>query len=335
MMAAGVALGRVMALLTATLLLAGCAPERLQGVNLLQSRSVSYEQAPTAVSLDRLRSLGANTVAVVVFLSQDAPDATEIGRSAAVSDAQLLAAIRAARGQGLRVLLKPQLLVPGAWAGRIEPPDEAGWAKWFDAYTQHLLAYARVAQDEGVEGLVIGTELRRADTRPEWPRVIAAVREVFRGELSYAAHDIDGFANFAHWPLLDSAALTLYPSLGSDADPAAMRVHVEAAVRRLRVLAESLDKPVWIAELGIQSRQGAQLKPWEWQFPDEHAAADAALQADVIALWLEALRGDWNRGVLLWAWSNDPAAGGPSDRDYLLQNKVVEEVLKCHWLRRC
>ena len=114
-----------------------------------------------------------------------------------------------------------------------------------------------------------------------------------------------------------------------------MRVHVVAAVERLRALSKSIAKPVWIAELGIQSRQGAQARPWEWQSPDENAAPDPALQAEVIELWLEALSGDWNLGVLLWAWSNDPVAGGPTDRDYLLQNKAVEEVLKCYWLHKC
>lgn len=317
------------------ILLAGCAPERLQGVNLLQSRQISFEQEPTSQALRQVRALGANAVAVVVFLEQEAPASTAIARSPAVTDAQLVAAIRTARSQGFRVLLKPQLLVPGSWAGRIEPPDDAGWKAWFDTYTGHMVAYARIAQAETVDVLVIGTELRRADRRPEWPQVIEAVRAEFRGELSYAAHDVEGLNAFAHWGLLDSAAVTLYPPLGADPARATMRGHIDAAVARLKKSAATAGKPVWVAELGIQSRHGAQARPWEWRQPDHGAPPDPQLQADVIDLWLEALRGDWNRGVLLWAWSNDPSAGGGNDKDYLLQNKPAEGVLKCHWLHKC
>lgn len=316
-------------------LLAGCAPERLRGVNLLQSRQVSYTQAPTAQSLKHLRSLGANAVAVVVFLEQRAPDATSIERSRAVTDAQLIGAIRAAHRRGLKVLIKPQMLVENSWAGRIEPSGDAGWQAWFDAYTGHLLHYAAIATAERAQGLVIGTELRRTDTRPEWREIIAKLRSIYTGELSYAAHDIDGLTIFAHWELLDSAAVTLYPSLGADPDREAMRVHVDAAIRRLRAAAGEIGKPVWIAEIGIQSRRGAQENPWEWRNPDPDAPAAADLQAEVIDLWLEALSGEWNKGVLLWAWSNDPSAGGAADRDYLLQNKPVEEVLRCRWSQEC
>lgn len=317
------------------LLLAGCAVQRLEGVNLLQSREVSFAQAPTSDALARLDELGANAVAIVVFLEQDGTDKTDIRRSAAVTDHELVAAIRAARRAGLRVLLKPQMLVADGWAGSIDAGSDAGWARWFKDYTRHLVAYARIAEAEGVDEIVIGTELRRADARPEWPRVIAAVRNAFSGKLSYAAHNLEGLTAFPHWHLLDRAAVTLYPSLGDSAERAAMQPRIQTTARKLKELAARIGKPLWIAEIGIQSRDGAQQHPWEWQNPDPHAVVALQLQADVIDLWLTALQGDWNRGVLLWAWSNDPAAGGPDDRDYLLQNKPVEEVLRCHWSRAC
>lgn len=322
-------------ILLVAIALAGCTPARLDGANLLQSRTVSFEDRETADALRQLRALGASTVAVVVFLEQDHPAATRMSRSDAVTDAQLVAAIRSARRHKLNVFIKPQFLVPDSWAGAIDPHTEADWETWFETYQDHLLHYAHLARQAGAQGFVIGTELARAAQRPEWANAIAALREHFPGTLSYAAHGVEELEAFAHWSLLDLAGVTLYPSLGEQPTRAAMEPHIKATVQQLQSAAAQIDTPLWIAEVGIQSRAAAQRNPWEWQDVDEAAAPDPELQATVIDLWLDALAGDWHQGVLLWAWSNDPRAGGPADRDYLLQNKPAERVMHCHWTPPC
>lgn len=328
-------IGRTLLVLIAMALLSGCATERLDGVNLLQSRELSFGQPETARSLKTVRRLGATTVAIVTFLEQTTSQSIELRKSDAVTDSQLIKAIRTARRKGLKVFVKPQVLVGDGWAGSIDPGDDAGWRAWFDAYEGHLADLATLAEREGANGFVIGTELRLTAAREEWADVIAAVRDAFPGTLAYAAHGIDGLNDFPHWHLLDLAGVTLYPSLGDDPARSAMQERVKAAAGELRAATERIGKPVWITEIGIQSRRGAQSRPWEWRRVDAEAPADTQLQATVIDLWLEALAGDWNRGVLLWAWSNDPLAGGPDDRDYLLQNKLAERVMTCHWKNRC
>lgn len=325
----------LLGILSAFMLLAGCTPERMQGVNLLQSRQVSFEQAPTKASFERLSQLGANTVAVVVFLEQEAPGSTSVRKANAVTEAQFRAALRSARQQGLQVLAKPQFLVPESWAGEIEFTRDEDWQDWFDAYQSHLLDYARIAREEGASGLVVGTELRRSEQRPEWRSLITTVRNVFPGTLTYAAHELEGLKGFQHWDLLDLAGVTLYPALGAEPNRASMQSHIERTTSALRAITANMDKPVWIAEIGIQSRAGAQLEPWQWRHTPADAEPAPDLQADVIDLWLKALDGDWNRGALLWAWSNDPHAGGLKDLDYLLQNKPAENILQCHWLSQC
>mgnify|MGYP003670306796 CR=1 FL=1 len=328
-------MGRTSPAVMAFALLAGCATERLDGVNLLQSREVSFTQPPTYQSLRAARALGANTVAVVTFLEQTSPESTRLRKSRAVSDAQLVGAIRAAKRAGVKVFVKPQLLIPDAWAGAIDPGSDAGWEDWFDAYRTHLVELAVLAESEDADGFVVGTELGRSASRAEWSDVIAAVRNVFSGTLTYAAHGVEGLNAFSHWHLLDLAGVTLYPSLGNNPERGAMQAHVEETTAQLRGAADRIGKPVWITEIGIQSRHGAQERPWEWRGMDADAPPDSGLQATVIDLWLEALAGDWNRGVLLWAWSNDPLAGGPNDRDYLLQNKPAEQVMRCRWKNLC
>jgi hypothetical protein len=309
---------------------------RIQGVNLLQSRRVDFTHASTLASLKELKAIGGNSVAVIPFLQQEQPNSIELRMAKAVTQTQLLGAIRSAHKLGLRVIVKPQILLPGSWAGAIDHPDDTAWQAWFEAYQEWLLHYARLAEAEGAAILVLGTELKNAGQRPEWVNLIGAVRQVYHGELSYSAHNLDGLKKFAHWHLLDSAAVTLYPTLGKTGQRADMKAIIQAQTANLRDFQKRLRRPIWVAEIGIASRQGAFAKPWAWNLPaDQVSQPDQHLQAQVLDLWLKALDGAWNRGVLIWAWYNDPRAGGSADTDFTPQNKLAATVLSCHWRWFC
>jgi len=104
----------------------------------------------------------------------------------------------------------------------------------------------------------------------------------------------------------------------------------------LKAISIQYKKPLWIAEVGIPSRYGAQLKPWGWQGVDIHAnPPDENLQALVLDIWLDALKGKWSYGVMLWNWSSDPYAGGSQDSGFTIQNKRAEQVIACHWINQC
>lgn len=309
---------------------------RIQGVNLLQSRNIGFDQSATQASFRRLEEIGGNSVAFVPFIQQDRLDSLVLKISDAVTNAQLLGGIRSAREAGLRIILKPQLLISGSWAGAIDHAQPAAWSAWFDAYQKILLEYARLAQAEQVDILVIGTELKHAGQRPEWVDVIARVRQIYSGELSYCAHNLDGLERFTHWDLLDSASVSLYPSLGESGQHSEMASIIQHQAARLRDFTDDHRLPLWVAEIGIASRQGAFRAPWEWQSQENRGEpVDEHLQAQVLHLWLQALEGAWNRGVLVWAWYNDPHAGGPEDSGFSPQNKLAEKVLHCHWRWFC
>ncbi|HEX9859729.1 MAG TPA: hypothetical protein VGB23_00890, partial [Nitrospirota bacterium] len=296
------------------LLLSGCAVPRMKGVNYLQTGTVAMDDARSHASLLRLKALGANTVAFVPFLQQDAPGSVGVRFADNVTVGQLTAGIRDAKALGFRVALKPQILVKGDWAGGIKMPEASAWARWFSNYERALAQYAELAEKERVDILVIGTELNNAAPLPLWRPLIAQMRLRYRGKLTYAAHNVEGIGRFAHWDLLDGISVTLYPSLGDSPERAAMKTHIRKTVAELKEAGRKYDKPLWIAEVGIASRQSAQKKPWEWQGAELHERpADEGLQAEVLELWLDALNGRWNDGVLLWCWNSDPDSGGPQD----------------------
>lgn len=316
--------------------LAACAgPSPLRGANLLEHPRAPFGSERGDQALERLASTGANAVAFVVFLHQPLAESCALDRPPEPVLERLRKAAGSARRFGLRVIVKPQIVVEGTWHGRVGATDEAGWACWFAAYRAALEPLATLSQESGAEMLVVGTELKRAERRPEWRGLVQAVRARFAGELSYVFHAASDAAGFSATDLLDSLGLTLYPPLGDSGERAALREPIREAARNARMWAESQDRPVWIAEIGIGSRANAQRRPWEWNDQAaEPRRPDPVLQARVIDLWLRELAGSWQRGVLVWNWLSDPDAGGPDDTDFTVQNKAAQSVLACHWSGR-
>ncbi|MBN4080124.1 hypothetical protein JYT31_00515 [Beggiatoa alba] len=307
---------------------------RLHGFNLLQHRTTPLNDPATLESLKELKTLGANAVAFVPFLEQTDPGVTGLALSDAVTEAQLRAGLRFARDAGLTSILKPQILVEGSWSGAIDFSSEAEWDRWFSNYGRWLHHFAQIAEQEQVDILVIGTELKQTARNPRWTKLISELRQHYQGLLSYAAHNMDGLRNFAFWPLLDSAAVTLYPSLGDDGNRGRIRQQLKHLTATLSSIAADIGKPLWIAEIGIASRRNAQRAPWQWRsIPASEQTVDLEIQAVVIDEWLKALQGKWNHGVMIWHWFNAPQAGGSWDNGFTLQGKPAAQVVACHWNR--
>lgn len=108
------------------------------------------------------------------------------------SDEELLDMTRLARQLGLRVFWKPTVnCLDGTWRARIsffdhDVPCETKWSGWFASYRAFQLHFARLAQQAGVELLILGCEMTQTEHREqEWRQLIASVREVYTGALSY------------------------------------------------------------------------------------------------------------------------------------------------------
>lgn len=304
------------------------------GFNLLQSREIPFTEPPTRESLERMAAAGATHVVLVAFLEQPTLDAVRPDRGAQVTDEQLNAAVRTARDVGLEVMLKPQLLVDGSWAGEIDPPSVP---EWFDGYRDHLIHYAEIAAREGVRALVIGTEMASLGDATEWERVIADIRQVYGGKLTYAAHNVEGIRQFESWDLLDAVGVTLYPSYGVAADRKTVRRRIYDVLNELERATSELWLPVWILEIGHPSATGSMSRPWDWRRLDDPGVAPAPeLQAMVLEEWTNALTGMHAvDSVSVWSWYNDTGAGGTEDTGYTVQNKPAEPLLRCLWLDEC
>ena len=308
--------------------------QRMDGFNVIMSPGHPFGSVSAENALVAAKRLGATTIAIVPFLWQSSPSSPDILRGTDMSDDALRQAIRQARALGFSVVVKPHVWVPDSWAGAIKPDSEQAWSAWFAHYRDALDRIARIAAAEGADILVIGTELANTTQRPEWEELIATTRASFPRRLTYVAHNIDEAEAVPFWHLLDTIGVSLYPPLGADNDRAGRRAAMQDVAERLVVLSNRIGKSVVVGEIGLRSAEGATAKPWE-SAEERTALPDSKLQAEVLADWLTALDRPAVRGVLIWRWFTDPAAGGPTDTDFTVQGKPAEEMLRCIWKAEC
>ncbi|HYD99208.1 MAG TPA: hypothetical protein VEH84_07485 [Alphaproteobacteria bacterium] len=293
----------------------------VRGVSITSWGWDHYGDADAPEVLAWARCLGATDVALVTEIPVDtgadrmAPPGPTTG-----PNANLARMAAEARRQGLRVTIKPHHL-NGETGGHLAHPAyaPADPAAFFAAYRESLLAHARIAAAAGAERLVVGTELggqlTGAAMRPHWERLIAELRTVFPGRLTYAATTSTDWPDspganeaqfLAFWDLLDEIGLNVYPTLSTAPAPAAPQL--AAAFRRnpkgadvvgpLQALAARWGRPALILETGFRSLAGGLSDSGDWR---REGAPDPALQAAALeaslAVWS---REPWLSGLFLW-----------------------------------
>jgi Glycoside Hydrolase Family 113 len=121
---------------------------------------------------DALEDAGMNTVSVTEYARHGAWDSDDL--TWAEEDRDLVHEIRGAKQRGLAVILILRVeLDPDLernkylWHGMILPRGEARLASWFDKYERFVRQWAEIAEREGVDVLMIGSELNAlASTLP-------------------------------------------------------------------------------------------------------------------------------------------------------------------------
>jgi hypothetical protein len=300
-------------------------------------------RAPEAATLERLQRLGVTHLALVSFGFQPAADVPEIrlhtdARWFSESDAGIRTLAAQAAARGMRIVLKPQLWVGDFDAGgqalhRIGFETEADWRRWEAGYRAFLLHYARLAEEIDAALLVVGTELARAArTRPAfWRALIADVRRVYGGPLTYAANWYGEYEDVPFWDALDYVGVQGYFELTPADDPSLDLLHAGWTRPReaLARLARKVGRPVLFTEIGYRSVPDAAARPWRWPSRGEQAAPDEALQARLYQAFFESLWHEpWFAGALVWKWHPDEEARHPRHTlGFTPQHKAAETVI--------
>jgi hypothetical protein len=264
--------------------------------------------------------------AVAYAAVQATPFSTEIPFDAAptVTDAEIVWAIREAKGLGLKVCLKPVVnCADGTWRAHIgffdqDVPGEPTWGEWFASYRLFLLHAAEIAEAEGCEMLCIGCEMVRADAREtEWRALIAELRGVYSGLLTY---NCDKYQEdrLTWWDAVDVVSSSGYYPIDA----------WEPELDRIEAVVEASGKPFIFMEAGCPSRTGSAEHPNDWSLAGE-PSGDEQLR------WYRAMfeacaERPWVGGFMLWDWPARlyPLGDGPRNDDYCPYGKPAGEYLR-------
>ncbi len=280
-----------------------------------------------------------NSIALIIPLRQSSIFSTDIHTAwNTPTDATLTSAIAYIHSLGLRVMLKPHLdSDDGQWRANINPADRASW---FANYKATLSHYAALAQSNGVESLCIGTELISMATATSntgntqnWNNLIAAVRTLYRGQLTYSANwGGPGFPDeknhIEFWNTLDVIGISAYFNLSQDYNDSSVQAQKNAWNQYqsdIAGLASRWGKPIVFTEVGYRSVTGAHTRPWDYWLGGSPSEIEQAND-------YEALFEYWNsysymNGVEFWNWESDPNAGWPGSTTYTVQHKQAQDTM--------
>lgn len=294
-----------------------------------------YSNPNSGKAMEQLVPLGVGWAGLVSTWYQDKYNTPKIYplKDKTPTDDSLVFAIRKLHELKFKIMLKPHLdLIDagGKWRGEIGFDNSADWQSWFESYAAFLLHYANIAAQENVELLCIGTELTRSTLgQPQnWRELIKKIKEVYKGQLTYAANWHEEFNQITFWDALDYAGIDPYFPLVSTARPKVeeLKSAWEDWLKVIEDWQQKINKPVVFTEIGYKSSIGATDEPWQ------HVAVgglDLEIQVNCYKALLETF---WDRpwfyGVYWWYWGANPRMGGLLNTGFTPQNKPTQEIVK-------
>lgn len=292
---------------------AGIAPMRGVTVGPIENTRHSgrgYGTEASARTFFELRSMGADWVSLTPFGRLPDLKGTAIDFSFEApfesNKKAVLAAIEQAHAFGLKVLIVPHLWVEsGEWRALIDPGSDAAWGAYAESYRRFSTAWAEVAEAGKADLFSVGVEQRSFVTTqraPLYRDVIASVRKVFHGPLTYSGNwdDIDQSVILGEVDIIGiNAFFPLAEKEGAPFD--ALLAGGERVAEKGKQLAEAWQKPVLFTEIGYTTRPDPAVKPWEWPDGMKDVHVDERAQADAYAALLAPMLDEpWFAGFFVW-----------------------------------
>lgn len=241
--------------------------------------------------------------------------------------------IRLAHAAGIKVMLKPQVWIPGGWTGALDFSREEDWQQWEKTYERYILRFAALADSAQTDMLCIATEFNTSiQKRPQyWSDLIRKIKSVYKGKLTYSAN-WDDWDKVPFWKELDYIGLGGYFPLVAETTPKveALMSAWQPIKTRLRSYSEKQGRPVLFTEFGYLSVDSCGWRNWELERGIEGRNINQQAQANCYeALFSTFHHEEWWAGSFLWKWfPNMRGHEGYPERDYTPQGKVGEETVR-------
>ena len=172
-----------------------------------------------------------------------------------------------------------------------------------------------------------------------WRQIIARVRKVYTGKITYSANWWSEWEHVTFWDALDFIGIGAYFEL-QPKDPEAPTAEPGSASRqqlvarwrpireRLRLRSKEYGRRVLFTEVGYAGYKDCAERPWEWAGKEEKGApVDHGAQARAYAALFDVVADeDCVAGLFVWRFYTNP--GGVGTWEYGLQGRPAEEVLR-------
>ncbi len=323
--------------------------ERVRGVTVSCHRwgPNEWDGPDMAGTLDAIAEAGGNWVAIHPYAAIGEDGSVGGGRYGTAPESIVTVPVQLAYERGMKLLVNPHLAYWGSrfsWRGAIEFDDAAAIERFWLEYERWNVEQAALAERAGADAYSVGCEMVKITTLANdarWRKVIAAVREVYSGPVTYAAN-FDEYEQVTFWDALDAIGVQAYFPLTDQGpshvpDDAELRAGWSSVMVRMRALSQKHGRPVVFTELGYAPTAVSAYEPWTYHrlgdTPSDaaRAAALADLKLRCMRIALEALeREPAVVGAFLWKWMPDPP-GRSWSHDFMLNYPAMREVLRSVW----
>lgn len=236
---------------------------------------------------------------------------------------------KTARYHQLNVMLKPHIWYDhGLYTGELSFETEADWKKFESRYTDFILLYAKIAEDEQVDLFCIGNELYQfASERNEyWISLIDTVKKVYTGKITYAENwDKYSYINF--WEQLDFIGVNGYFPISKQKNPDLFEM-IEGWnnwEHELESFSTELQKSILFTELGYRSVDYTGKEPWNHQKQEKQ---NLDLQALAFEAFFESVwKKSWCAGVFIWKHYPRDYYNAENTTDYSIDKKPAANTI--------
>ncbi len=258
----------------------------------------------TPLFYQRIANMNVNSLALVFPIFQANSSALFVYRDQKYTPSNeiLSIVIDEAHKRGISILLKPVLDEGNlkGWRGAITPGGSLDNLKaldqWFESYSTFIIDVAKFAESRHVEYLSIGTEFESVDknmpkyTQRWTSKVIAPVRTVYKGLITYASNWNDGSTNKSGAPgfakQLDFLTIDAFYDL--NAKDSSLSELQKAWKRWADTDIKSYfdyKLPIVFGEVGVSARKGGYKQPWNADYcpnRDDRINCPSQIPADTV-----------------------------------------------------
>jgi hypothetical protein len=167
------------------------------GMSFLSVNSVQFDDPASDLSMAQYaKQTGGKWIALVTDWFQDNINSTSIAPGRQTTNMGIVHAIKQAKRLGLKVMLKPHVDLSkdaGHWRGQIGTYfSNKDWDLWFLSYSFFIMHFVKIALNQRVDQLAVGTELTMTQGQvARWTALIQGIRLATTGtpiELIYACN---------------------------------------------------------------------------------------------------------------------------------------------------